>query len=94
MHPDDFKRINDLSKKARVGLIDTLQNTQFRIIRKDGEIREINIFYKSISYNGAPAELNFFLDITEIAKAELMLKESESNFRDLYEEAPVAYFSI
>ncbi|MHA2130718.1 MAG: PAS domain S-box protein, partial [Promethearchaeota archaeon] len=33
-------------------------------------------------------------DVTERKKAEERIKESEENFRALYEEAPIAYFSI
>ncbi|MBY8983582.1 MAG: PAS domain-containing sensor histidine kinase [Candidatus Lokiarchaeota archaeon] len=94
LHPEDFERISNLYRKTRAGFTNTLQNTQFRIKRKDGEIREINSFFKSISYNGAPAALNLFLDTTEIAKAEQTLEESEREFRNLYEDAPLAYFSV
>ena len=73
-HPDDFERIMNLSKKTRAGLINTLQNTEFKIIRKDGEIRWINSFFRSISNKSKPAALNFFLDITENKKNELELK--------------------
>ncbi|MFX0072655.1 MAG: PAS domain S-box protein, partial [Candidatus Hermodarchaeota archaeon] len=34
------------------------------------------------------------VDITDLKKAEQKLKESEENYRSLYEEAPNAYFSI
>ncbi len=94
VHSDDLERVMNLSKKTRAGLIDTTQNTQFKIIRKNGEIRWINSFFRSISYKNKPAALNFFLDITDMIKSEQIIKESERRYRDLYEEAPAAYFSI
>ena len=64
IHPDDLERVMNLSKKTRAGLTDTLQNTQFKIIRKDGEIKWIDSFFKSIPYKGKHGALNFFLDMT------------------------------
>lgn len=65
VHPDDFERVMNLSRRTRAGLTDSLQNTHFKIIREDGEIRWIHSFFRSISYKSKPAALNFFLDITD-----------------------------
>lgn len=74
VHPDDFERVINLSRRTRAGLTDSLQNTEFKIIRKDGDIRWINSYFRSISYKSKPAALNFFLDITENKKNEMELK--------------------
>ncbi|MHA1509762.1 MAG: PAS domain S-box protein, partial [Promethearchaeota archaeon] len=54
-----------------------------------------DIFKTSINnMDGSVSMLAIFRDITTRKKTEQMLKESEEKYRDLYESAPNAYFSI
>jgi len=50
-------------------------------VRKDGEIRWLEIFSKTINYDGNTADLTMTFDITDKIKAEHKLKESEERYR-------------
>ncbi len=89
IHFEDLERVIILSKKTQAGLTNILENTQFRLITKGGQVRHINSFFKSISYQGKSAVLNFFLDITEYILSDQKLKESEEKFRTIAEESMV-----
>ncbi|MEN6428508.1 MAG: PAS domain S-box protein [Phycisphaerales bacterium] len=74
----------------------TRQTYEFRVLDKNGVVRPV-IYAKDVfrDENGQPAGIvGAFLDITDRTQAEEALRESEQRFRDLYENAPNAYFSI
>ncbi|MCK5084797.1 MAG: PAS domain-containing protein, partial [Candidatus Pacebacteria bacterium] len=89
---EDLSRLVDMFKKTLSG-----KSTQY----------EVTIFSKnkqmvSLLVNSAPlfsngviiGTISFGKNITEYRKTEKALKESEEKYRDLYEEAPDAYYSI
>ncbi|MFX1573818.1 MAG: PAS domain S-box protein [Promethearchaeota archaeon] len=94
IHPQDRIMVAKQAKKKQAGNLDATNQYQFRGIRKDAEIIFLEVFSKSIDYKGKPADFVTILDITEQKQAQRQLKDSELIFRDLYEEAPNAYFSI
>ena len=94
IHPEDREFVMEQARKKQKGDTDVINQYPFRIIQKSGEIRWLEIFSKTINYKGSPADLTMTVDITDKIEAEKKLKESEIIFRDLYEEAPNAYFSI
>ncbi len=66
---------------------------EFEVIRKDGEIRLLEI--KSTIIKDAAGKIftvGQLLDITDRRKAEIALKKSEERFRILFEFAPDAYY--
>ncbi len=74
----------------------TRQTYEFKVRDKNGVVRPV-IYAKDVfrDETGQPAGIvGAFLDITDRAQAEEALRESEARFRDLYENAPNAYFSI
>jgi PAS domain S-box-containing protein len=64
------------------------------VLTKDGTLIYADIGYNFLNYGGQPCLIKFFHDITESMRAEKALRESEEQFRDLYENAPNGYFSI
>ncbi|MFX1528279.1 MAG: PAS domain S-box protein [Promethearchaeota archaeon] len=85
--------IENLKKKLE-GKTDLSSHYNCRIITSANEIKWIDLHSKRINYKGVSAILASFIDISEIKLAEKRLKESEVNFRELYEEAPYAYLSV
>ncbi|MCK4779468.1 MAG: PAS domain S-box protein, partial [Candidatus Lokiarchaeota archaeon] len=88
IHPEDREFVMEQANKKQEGDTDVINQYSFRLIKKSGEIRWLEIFSKTINYEGSPADLTMTIDITDKIKAEKKLKESEIIFRDLYEEAP------
>ena len=83
---DEFvKRLRDEKK---------VDSFDVKVYTKSGEI--LNTLYSGdvIYLSNEPHLITMASDISERRKAEQELKESEIKFRDLYEEAPTAYFSI
>jgi two-component system sensor histidine kinase/response regulator len=60
---------------------------EYRLVRKDGTVRWIEMFSASIEYRGKPALQAAFIDITERRLAEERLRESEERYRDLFDNA-------
>jgi formate hydrogenlyase transcriptional activator len=69
---------------------------EFPFVRKDGGTRWGRATIRAV--RGADGELHGFnsicSDVTELKNAEEALRQSEARFRGLYDEAPVAYFTL
>jgi PAS domain S-box-containing protein len=94
IHPDDRLFVAEQARKKQSGENGVISRYKFRGIKKNSDIIWLELFSKTINYQGKPADLVTMIDITESKSAELKLIESEENYRELYEEAPNAYFSI
>ncbi len=92
IHPDDLQ-------KAKLILKDTIKNRdsvslEFRTLHKKGHYFDVSVSGRVISMDGVIKVIAIIRDITNKKKTELMLRESEGKYRELYENAPNAYFSI
>ncbi|MFX1364744.1 MAG: PAS domain S-box protein, partial [Promethearchaeota archaeon] len=87
IHPEDREFIMEHVRKLLVSDLDAVIHDQFRIIRKDEEIRWLETFAKNIIYEGRTADLTMTLDITDKVKAEQNLKESEEKFRTIADQS-------
>ncbi|GAB4514445.1 MAG: hypothetical protein OHK0046_16550 [Anaerolineae bacterium] len=74
--------------RSRFGGVYTPREYKFR--RLDGEIIDVETIATAITYEGEPAFLSTFTDITARKQAENTLRESEARHRQLYESSPVA----
>jgi diguanylate cyclase (GGDEF)-like protein/PAS domain S-box-containing protein len=73
IHPDDRAMVVDRHLRRLKGEI--FPNTYvLRIVRKSGEMRHMNLSGVSIVWDGRPATLNFFSDITARVNAETELE--------------------
>src|SRR5690606_29080382 len=83
VHPDDREEVLKIVNEAMASLQDTA--FYFRIIRKDGEVRQL--FQQSqfiLDETGQPVGLYGALhDITDIRRAEAAVRESEKALRDV-----------
>ncbi len=93
LHPDDLNRAVAEVTAAERG--EKPFDTEFRIIRPDGEIRHIRAFAKVIRYeDGNPIRMTGTnQDITERIKAEQKLKESEEKLRGIIENSTNLFYS-
>ncbi|MFX1374175.1 MAG: PAS domain S-box protein [Promethearchaeota archaeon] len=94
IHPEDKEFVMEQARKKQEGDPDVVNQYPFRIIRKNGEVRWLEIFSKTINYKGAPADLAMTNDITDKIKAEQDLRESEVKFRNIAEQSLVGIFII
>jgi len=89
IHPDQREELRELSQKGQSGEIKSTVNREVKIIVKNGEIRWLDLYARSIIYEGRPAGMNISIDITGNKRAEEKLKESEEKFRTIAEESMV-----
>ena len=67
---------------------------EYALLAREGERIEVINATRLIKYNGESAILGVVTDITERKRAEEALLETKEWYRDLYEEAPMAYFTV
>ncbi|HXZ94803.1 MAG TPA: PAS domain S-box protein [Dehalococcoidia bacterium] len=93
IHPDDVNLVID-RYAGRLQGEPIPQIYDFRILRKDGDIRCGELNAVPISWEDRPAVLCFMNDITERKKAEEALKQSEEKYRTILDEIGDAYFEV
>jgi len=84
----EFKIRNEKIKRG----VDVPFEYTIDIIRKNGEVRNLQVFRKEILWNGEKQFQIIYQDITDRKRAEEALQESESKFRTLFETANDAVF--
>jgi len=62
---------------------------ELRVINKTGETRWIEQTITSIHYNGRPAVLGYYVDISERKRVEQKLRKSEERYRMLFKQSPL-----
>ena len=91
IYPEDIHMVADRYVKRLRGE-PVPDRYDFRIIRKDGEIRWGELNAVPISWEDRPAVLCFMNDITERKQTEEALRESEERYRTILEETGDGYF--
>ena len=84
VQPDDRKMIAERYRKRMKGEHVPSVYT-FRLLAGDGSIKLVEIHVTPISWQGQPATLNFFNDITDRKLAEDALRESETRYQAFFE---------
>lgn len=86
IHPEDLAMVAERHKRRLEG--EEIKHIySFRIVRKDGETRWVEINTVQIAWDEKPATLNFLSDITERKRVEGMIASSEEKFRGLFESS-------
>jgi two-component system NtrC family sensor kinase len=91
IYPEDIHVVADRYLKRLQGE-PVPQTYDFRIIRKDGDIRWAELDAVPISWEDRPAVLCFMSDITERKQTEEALRQSEEKYRTILEETGDGYF--
>jgi len=94
IYPDDRKLVMEQLRKKQKGLEDYISHYQYRIFNKDGSIKWIDNYSKTINFMGKPADLVSGIDITERKNAEQKLRESEEKFRTITEHSTIGIIII
>lgn len=89
VHPDDLDFVADQIRKKQTAHPDVMPHYSFRGVRKNGEIRWIELYSKTVTYKSKPADLVMFIDITERMKAEESLREREEETKRLAQESAI-----
>ncbi len=89
VHPEDRDRVKH-HYLARMRGEESLEQYEFRVITKTGEIRHVELRATLIQYDGEPAVLDNIIDITDRKRAERGLSESEHRYRKLVDLSPDA----
>jgi PAS domain S-box-containing protein len=91
VHPDYQARVWGRLRDRLDGK-DVPSHYQFKVIRKDGEARWLEMYVTLIQYNGKPAIQATFIDVTERQEADIRLQESEARYRGLFDEIPTGLY--
>jgi PAS domain S-box-containing protein/putative nucleotidyltransferase with HDIG domain len=86
IHPDDRQMVGERYLKRLKGDVSQPRYV-FRLIKKGGSIKWVEIDAVLVAWEGKPATLNFLNDITERKRAEDALQESETRYRLLIDTA-------
>jgi PAS domain S-box-containing protein/putative nucleotidyltransferase with HDIG domain len=84
IHPDDQQMVMDKHVRRLRG--DEMANVYpFRVIKKDGRVRWVEVNVVRVMWDDRAATLNFMSDITERSEIEQRLIDSEKNYRTIFE---------
>lgn len=82
VHPDDRAAVGELIRQRLEGELE-VANYNCRLIRKSGEVIEVEALGRRITFEARPAILGTILNITERKEAERALLEKEEKLRQL-----------
>jgi two-component system, cell cycle sensor histidine kinase and response regulator CckA len=80
IHPEDRKMVDERHQRRLEGE-NIVNNYEFRVNKKNGDIIWVEINVVRIEWNNKPATLNFLTEITKRKNSEKALKDSERRFR-------------
>ncbi len=86
--PQSYAEFRIRSEKRRQG-VDGPSEYEVSIVRKNGEIRHLQVLRKDVLWNGERQFQVVYQDITERKRAEEMIKVSEEKYRIIFDEAPM-----
>jgi len=87
-HPDDLEFVMEQAQKKQEGAKDVVTHYSYRLITKSGEVKWIDQYSKTITFEGKNADLITIIDITERKQVEEALRESEEKYRSLVTNIP------
>jgi PAS domain S-box-containing protein len=65
------------------------ENYEIEVMRKDGVVRNLQLFRKEVLWNGRTQHQILYNDITDRKRAEIALKASEQNFRNSMDNSSI-----
>ncbi|MCP4751269.1 MAG: PAS domain S-box protein, partial [Proteobacteria bacterium] len=89
------ENLNIVKQKREEGRQGSSTSFEVEVIKKDKTKLSVIVSSKPIFENDEfQGSITVSTDITEVKQIEKELKESEGRFKNLYEQAPVAYFTV
>lgn len=92
-HPDEIPKLSERLKRRLTGE-EVPRQYETMILHKNGNEIPIEITSSRIMWHNKDAVLVILRDMSEHKKAEMLIKESEANFRELFDYAPVGYHEV
>ena len=86
----DFQIRNEKRRQGEFGP----SEYEISIVRKNGEIRHLQVFRKEVIWNGAKQFQILYQDITERKRAEEELVKSEEKYRNILESIEEGYYEV
>ena len=93
IHPDDQYKVLAIGERRRNQDFSTINET-FRMIAKNGDIKECETLSTLIDFEGQWASFFTIHDVTDSKRMQLELKESEEKYRQLFAAESDAIFMI
>lgn len=87
VHPDDWELVKGNLQKRYDNDTQSIQY-QFRFLTKNKQVRDAEVFGSRTIYEGKPAVLGMFLDITDRKHAEESIRESNERLRTIIDTEP------
>jgi hypothetical protein len=85
MHPEQREEMKEISRNNQSGESKSTNHVELNIIRKNGEKMVLDMFARSIIYQGRTAAMNICIDITDQKKAEELIIEENLKLQELSE---------
>ena len=85
IHPDCHEMVEERMRRIRENK--RADFVEQRWVRVDGQVIDVEIASSPITYSGRPASQIVFRNITDRKQDELVLKESERRFRQLFDQS-------
>ena len=86
VHPDDRDFVVEQARRKQLGREDVFVNYDFRVITNTGKIKWVELYSKTISFDGRNADFIIMLDITDRKRAEEKLKKYSENLEEMVED--------
>jgi PAS domain S-box-containing protein len=87
IHPEYRSIVLEQLRKKQKGDKDVLEHYPIKIITKNGKIKWLDVFSKTVIYNGRNADFATYVDVTETKNAQDELKKTKEYLQDVINSA-------
>ncbi len=91
--PEDWPLVEGNLRKRISGELESL-HYEFRVVTKNKETKNAEVYSSRTMYGGKPAVIGTFLDITDRRRAEEALRESKRQYDNLVSNIPVGVYIL
>ena len=91
VYPEDWPMVRENIRKRIAGETASI-HSEFRLVRKDDQIRIVEVYGSRTMYLGRPALIGSLLDVTQRKRSEELLRQAERKYRSIFENAVEGIF--